>query len=127
MKKFIRWTPALTLMVVIFLFSNTPGEKLPNYGFWDHVVKKGGHMTGYALLALSYWYALGFDRCKLGQAWLMAVGYALTDEFHQSFIPGRTPSYFDVFVYDGMGAALALLAARFVKKPVHHKDTKAQS
>jgi VanZ family protein len=116
MSNFKRWIPALIVMVVIFLFSNTPGQKLPDYGLLDKLVKKGGHMTGYALLALSYWYALGFDPRKIGVAWLLAIGYALTDEFHQSFVPGRTPSYVDVFVFDGIGAALALLVTRFVKK-----------
>mgnify|MGYP007068801999 CR=1 FL=1 len=48
-----RWGPALVLMLAIFLFSNTPSTEIPNLGGWDRLVKKGGHMLGYALLALT--------------------------------------------------------------------------
>jgi VanZ family protein len=110
MLKFLRWIPALGLMLVIFLVSATPSQELPNYGFWDFLVKKGGHATGYGLLAAAYWYALGFDLKKGWLAWLLAVLYAASDEFHQSFTPGRHPSPVDVLLFDGGGAALALTA-----------------
>jgi VanZ family protein len=117
MSKFVRWIPATIIMAVIFIFSSTPAVDLPNYGFWDTLVKKGGHMTGYGLLAGSYWYGLGFNRKKgCWLAWLLAVLYAATDEFHQSFTPGRHPSPVDVLLFDGGGAALALwLASWFLK------------
>ncbi len=108
MSTFKRWLPALALMVVIFLFSNTPKQDLPNYGLFDMLVKKGGHVTGYALLGLAYWYALGFDLKKIGWAWVLAVLYALSDEFHQSFVAGRGATIWDVILYDATGAALAL-------------------
>ena len=65
-------------------------------------------MLGYALLASTYWYGFGFKPKRVWQAWLFAVIYALSDEFHQSFTPGRNSSYIDVFVFDGGGAALGL-------------------
>ena len=40
-------------------------------------------------------------------ALLITIGYALTDEFHQSFTPGREPHLRDI-VIDGIGAAVAL-------------------
>ena len=109
MNKTPRWQPAILLMAAIFLFSSTPSSELPDYGFWDTLVKKGGHMTGYALLALSYWYWMRFDPKKGWLAWLLAVLYAATDEFHQSFTPGRHASFEDVLVYDNLGAYLAVL------------------
>jgi VanZ family protein len=96
-------------MAMIFIFSSTPLVDLPNYGFWDTLVKKGGHMTGYGLLTGAYWYGLGFDRKKGWLAWLLAVLYATTDEFHQSFTPGRHPSPVDVLLFDGGGGAIALI------------------
>lgn len=42
-------------------------------------------------------------------AWLMAVLFAVTDEFHQSFTPGRNPSMWDVLIYDNFGAIIGLL------------------
>ena len=95
-------------MLTIFLFSAQPSTELPDFDWADRIVKKGGHMTGYALLALSYWWALGFRREKWWLAWAFAVLYAATDEFHQSFVPGRHPSIWDVLVFDNLGALISL-------------------
>jgi len=112
-----RWLPALVMMSVIFLFSSQPSEKLPDLGRADHLFKKGGHMLGYGLLALSYWNGFGWDRRKRPIAWLSAVLYAATDEFHQSFVAGRSPSIWDVLVFDNLGALIALwLAGLFLKQ-----------
>ncbi|MBL8091572.1 MAG: VanZ family protein [Anaerolineales bacterium] len=101
-----RWLPALTLMIIIFLFSSRSSNELPNYGSWDYFVKKSAHGIGYGLLALSYLHALPKRNYFL--AWLLALLYSLTDEYHQSFVPGRTPSLIDVFVFDNLGAMIAL-------------------
>jgi VanZ family protein len=96
-------------MAVIFGFSSIPSKTMPSFGGWDLVVKKGGHMLGYGLLALAYWYGLRFDRRNWWLALILAVLYALSDEFHQSFVPGRNPSWVDALVIDGAGAAIALI------------------
>jgi VanZ family protein len=115
-KRFLRWLPALAVMLVIFGFSSIPSREMPNFGLWDLVVKKGSHMLGYGLLALAWWYGLGFEKRLWWLALLLAVLYALTDEFHQSFVPGRHPSWLDVLGFDGGGAALALLVFFWVRK-----------
>jgi len=104
----LRWLPVLLMMLIIFLLSARPPSELPNFDWADRIVKKGGHMTGYALLALSFWRALGFRRKKWWLAWGFAVLYAVTDEFHQSFVPGRFPSIWDVLVFDNLGAFISL-------------------
>lgn len=106
-----RWLPALTVMLVIFVFSSQPSRALPDFGWADRLMKKGGHMTGYGLLALSFWHALEWRRDRRWLAWLLAVLYAATDEFHQSFVPGRNPSVWDVAAFDSLGALVALWAA----------------
>ena len=121
MSKFLRWIPSTLIMLAIFIASATPSAKLPDYGFWDTLVKKGGHMTGYGLLAAANWYGLGLDPKKSKLAWLLAVLYAATDEFHQAFTPGRHPSPVDVFLFDGGGAALALAALKLVLKSRENK------
>lgn len=104
-------------MSVIFLFSSQPSERLPDFNRLDRVVKKGGHMLGYAALAVSYWSGLGLDRRKRPLAWLLAVLYAMTDEYHQSFVMGRNPSIWDVVVFDNLGALFGLwVAGGFVKQ-----------
>ncbi len=112
--RFLRWLPALAVMIVIFGFSSIPAKEMPSFGLWDLIVKKGAHMIGYALLASALWYGLGFQRQLWWLAVIIAVGYALTDEFHQSFIPGRHPSLVDALVIDGAGALLGLILSRFV-------------
>jgi len=53
------------MMLVIFLFSARPSSDLPNFGWADTIVKKGGHVIGYALLAWSYWHMFDYRRGKL--------------------------------------------------------------
>ena len=103
-----RWFPALLLMLIIFWFSSQPGDELPNFFNWDYVVKKGSHVLGYGLLALSYLYLFGHNPKYYSCAWMMAILFAATDEFHQSFVNGRHPSVFDVLIFDNLGAAIAL-------------------
>lgn len=117
-----RWVPALILMMAIFAFSSQTSNDLPDFGGWDYFVKKSAHGIGYGLLALSYLRALPGRRYTL--AWFLAVLYSLTDEFHQSFVPGRMASLVDVFVFDNAGAILALfLYHRFIgakhEKKIH--------
>ncbi len=41
---------------------------------------------------------------------LVAIGYGLLDEFHQSFVPGRSSTLADVGL-DAMGALVGVLVA----------------
>jgi VanZ family protein len=89
-------------MAIIFGFSSIPSAEMPEFGLWDFSIKKLGHALGYGLLAASVRHALGERRPWL--AWLLAALYAATDEFHQSFVPGRHPSIVDVLAFDNAGA-----------------------
>jgi VanZ family protein len=109
MLKILRWFPAALMMTIIFLASSTPSSEMPNFGTWDWFFKKGGHMAGYALLSSACWYGFNFETKKGWMAWLLAVVFAASDEFHQSFVPGRHPSPLDVIVFDAGGAALGLV------------------
>jgi VanZ family protein len=113
MRTAFRWAPAILMMGFIFLASSTPASRLPYFGALDLLVKKGGHAIGYALLGLSYFYALPGRLSipyRVVTALLMAVLFSLSDEFHQSFVEGRTSSLRDVLIDTG-GATLALFAA----------------
>lgn len=113
--QFFKWLPALILMLAIFGFSARPLSELPNFSWADAIVKKGGHMIGYGLLAFLYWRALDFRRGRGWLAWLLAVLYAVTDEFHQSFVPGRHPSVWDILLFDNAGALIALWFANLFR------------
>jgi hypothetical protein len=111
----LRWLPALLMMLTIFLFSARSSSDLPNFDWADRIVKKGGHMIGYAVLAVSYWRAFYLRQERWWLAWCLAVLYAVTDELHQSFVPGRFPSIWDVLVYDNLGALVSLWLFRLYK------------
>jgi len=52
---------------------------------------------------------------KAGMAFSVCVLFAVSDEFHQQFVPGRGPQVRDVFI-DSSGAALGLLLCLAVQK-----------
>lgn len=115
-----RWGPATLMMAVIFGFSSIPSDEMLNFGLLDYIVKKGGHAFGYGLLGFSYLRGLKGERNAVDTrwfflAWVMAVLYSTTDEFHQSFVPGRHPAVTDVMI-DAFGAALALFLANIYYK-----------
>ena len=64
-------------------------------------------MLGYGLLALAYRYGMRLQKRSCWLALLFAILYAISDEFHQSFVPGRHPSWVDVLGFDGGGALIA--------------------
>lgn len=111
----VRWLPALILMAAIFTFSSMPASRLPFFGDLDFLFKKSGHAIGYAMLGLAYYYALP-PRLHAGYRWgvalLMAVLFALSDEYHQSFVAGRTSTLRDVGI-DSVSAAVALTIGAF--------------
>lgn len=121
--RFLNWLPAVVMMLLIFLFSAQPSSDLPDFHWADGIVKKGGHMIGYGLLALSYWRGLDFAENRRTLAWCLAILYALTDEIHQSMVPGRGPSIWDVLIYDNLGALIALLLAGGYKKKRSERKT----
>ena len=79
---------------------------------WDYPIRKLAHMTEFGILAMLLYWTLGYtkrfaDKKRYIAAFLGAVVYAATDEFHQLFVPDRSGNLFDVFV-DATGAILAL-------------------
>jgi VanZ family protein len=108
-----RWIPAFAMMAAIFTLSSLTSDRLPFFGEYDLLVKKGAHAAGYAMLAAAYYFALPSRLSPIYRAvlsFLMAVLFALSDEFHQSFVRGRHSALRDVGI-DSVGAVLALLAA----------------
>jgi len=83
------------------------------------------------LLAVLFWRALalpagrpgwGWNGRTVGEAFLVAVAYAVSDEFHQAFVPGRGSAVSDV-VIDSAGAALGLLVAWGVRAALRRRVT----
>ena len=111
------WLPVLAWMGVIFYFSSIPDLRSPFE--WDLLYRKLAHAAEYLVLAVLSARALrgsGLSRAAcLVLGFLIAAGYAVTDEYHQSFVPGRTASTRDVLI-DSTGALLGALAGLFLYK-----------
>jgi VanZ family protein len=100
---------ALAWMATIFWLSSAPRDFLPP-GLAGTFVGNAAHAPIYGLLALLAARASGSPAAGLA----IAVLYGITDEWHQSFVPGRTSSVFDLAT-DAIGATAALRAIA----PVH--------
>jgi len=107
------WLPPLLLMAVIFVFSDQPNLN-SGLGTFDLVGRKLIHFGEYALLCFLWWRPLaihfGPRRAAL-LAFLISSGYAASDEYHQTFVEGRSGSPVD-WAIDSAGAALAALRLR---------------
>lgn len=114
-KILMKWLPASLMMLAIFLFSASSSMEVDN-ALIERIINKGGHMVGYGMLALSFWRGFEFRGDRRWLAWIMAVLYAVTDELHQSHVPGRFPSLVDVLVYDNLGAFISMALAGLLLK-----------
>jgi VanZ family protein len=117
------WLPVLFWASLIFFFStdifssaNTAGALGPILQqifpvlTADHierihaVIRKLGHFTEYFIFGRLLWRALRFHDFSRSPSRRFALSiaitllYAVSDEWHQSFIPSRTPSVIDVLI-----------------------------
>ena len=142
MYKRLIWLPAILLMIIIFLFSSQPAEESADLSGgisyrvvklvsnitgknWsdeemlvlaaqiEHPIRKGAHLTEYALLGVSIafgvlygsdWYV---DNRKMQCILMQLIGslYAVSDEIHQLFVPGRAGMIGDVMI-DSIGVCI---------------------
>ena len=127
-----RWLPPVVWMALILWFSTDVGSAV-HTGAWlrpllrtlapwatpaqietiHGLIRKGGHVTEYAILAGLWLRALGPWRAVRPAgaaliAFAISLAWATLDETYQSFFPSRTSSATDV-VIDGAGALLAVL------------------
>lgn len=105
---YLRWLAPFVWMGVIFVLSAQ--SRLPL------VVRDRpelqdilGHLAAYGLLAALWHRALRWEGVRGAALWAfgLALLYGISDEFHQSFVPGRHPDPFDLAT-DAAGAAVAL-------------------
>lgn len=152
MYRVLLWTALLALMSLIFAFSAQPGEASNSmteaaviplaarlasiqeeggeqltemlYMIIGTIVRKMAHLCEYALLgALICLLLRGYGLRMRWLPALLGVAYAIGDEVHQSFVPGRLGTPVDVLI-DTAGVIMGLLAVRWIsefrrKKHVH--------
>jgi VanZ family protein len=117
-------TSQLVRPILLLLFPNLSEAQLAVAHF---ITRKAGHFSEYAVLAFlarrafhtsshafvqQHWFQLGL---------LLVVVYALIDEFHQSFVPSRTPSLYDSIIDVAGGLTVLLIARLYGKNPKDHE------
>jgi VanZ family protein len=86
--------------------------------YWHHYLRKAGHVVGYGMLGLlmlrGFRATLAHRGSWFGQAiifaWLGTAFVATMDEWHQSYIPSRTGTPWDVLL-DSVAGLTALMLA----------------
>jgi VanZ family protein len=103
------------------------------------VLRKLGHVTEYAILAMLFWRALRREtdpqikavlRLRSGQTlflsvWILCAIFAATDEFHQSFVPSRGAAWSDVMI-DSAGAIFGLLISARIARGRDERSGKSK-
>jgi VanZ family protein len=116
------WLPVVAYAALIFYFSSRPGRGLPRWWFmrYDKVLHAGEYFWFGLLIARALW----MSGLRLGRAaWAaiaIGVAFGVSDEFHQTFVPGRQGNDPGDLAADATGsslgaAALALAGPRFAR------------
>ena len=127
--RLIRLLPAAAVMLLIFLHSAMPADmSSAESGFLvgiliklfhqsvsaetlTFITRKAAHFTEYLLLGLTLRW--GLDSSLL-HVWLIGAAYAVTDEIHQLFVPGRSCEFRDICI-DAIGVLAGVLLMKVVK------------
>jgi len=101
---FRAWAPVVLWAAVIFAFSSVPSLGT-GLGTWDLVLRKLAHVAEYAVLGALLVRALARPELAI----LLGALYAVSDEIHQHFVPGRHGVWYDVLI-DTAGVAAGVVA-----------------
>jgi VanZ family protein len=106
------WLPPLVWMGAIFFLSSQSDLPRAPEPWFDVLLKKTAHAVAFGLLAWLYRRALSGHASATAAVRLASAGlailYGASDEFHQTFVPGRNGQLFDVGV-DAAGVCGAML------------------
>jgi VanZ family protein len=122
--------PPLLVMSAIFFLSAQASDQVDR-AWWDVMLRKLAHFTEYAVLTALWWRALkGLGvrfSVALGAAVAICLAYAITDEFHQTFVDGRQGTPVDVLIdFAGMAAAAAAIALRWSRAAADRRSLPAE-
>ncbi len=100
------WFPVVVWAGLIFALSSVP-DLGTGLGLWDLVLRKLAHTAEFAVLGALLLRAL---RSEV-PGFVAGVAYAISDELHQHFVPGRRGAPLDVLI-DAVGVGLGILVWR---------------
>jgi len=114
--KYLKFLPAIVWMCFIFYLSSGQTTAITGTTTQRFLILKSFHLIEYAVLFICFRLA-GFSSKK---SLLFSYIYALTDEFHQSFVPGRTSLFRDTII-DFIGSLLAHIIIRLTPNKLTFK------
>lgn len=83
----------------------------------NHIVRKSAHFTAYLILAFTVGGVIRNLKVEkpitFAITMVIVVTYAISDEFHQLFVPGRSGEFRDILIDSSGGLIGALLALKF--------------
>jgi VanZ family protein len=104
------WFALVVWCALIFTLSAQPNLELTDHELLDLVARKLAHATVFGILALLASMTFRQEgiapRTAIAMGFMFAVLYAVSDEWHQSFVAGRVGSVRDVAI-DTAGAGIA--------------------
>lgn len=105
------WLPPILWMITIFYFSSRPRFGITHKFLFDFVIFKALHIIEYAILYFLFFRAFyKTTTLPLLQqflfSFLLAFFYAISDEFHQLYVPTREGKIRDIII-DTVGITLA--------------------
>ena len=111
------WLPVVAWMVAIFALSAQPNLPHVASGWLDLLISSAAHLFLFAVLAILWARALGQGRRSWLIAAVLTLLYALSDEFHQLFVPGRHADPLDL-AFDALGAGLGLAGWAWLQRKI---------
>lgn len=144
-KLYFRWSLVVIWMIIIFVFSNDPGEVSDNktglviqvlssigidlnsaFGeLASFILRKSAHFIEYFILYILAYNAMRTSvsfKKSLFLSLIITFVYASSDEFHQTFVPGREGRLRDVLI-DTSGGVFGMIVlyissyTRRIRKP----------
>lgn len=112
------WLLVILWMGVIFYFSSLPDLKSTLSSSWDLIFRKIAHISEY--FVLTYFFIGAFLGHKIGKnnalilSVVLAIIYSISDEYHQTFIVGRSGKMEDVLI-DSVGVFIMAVMYKMIK------------
>lgn len=121
-KRRISFIVFLLVALEIFWISSIPGVK---GGAQLPLVAITWHFSAFFLFAFFFFFLLKGNKkitfSHIITTLIVSLIYAISDEFHQSFVPFRSPSVKDVMI-DFIGLSFSLLLAVFISKKANQNS-----
>lgn len=120
--RLFRWMAVVAWMALIFFLSSQSRLPMLRLGWAEALQDVAGHFVAFGVLAILFAWALSGSGVAhpWSRSFVLVLLYALSDEFHQSFVPGRHPDTLDIAT-DALGAACALLLLRYLRLRRHQR------